>query len=253
MSAERELPRLFSPEHCLNLEGRIGYTFRDKSLAIRALSHRSLNSERKLSREELAEHNEQLEFLGDSVLGILVSEYLFHRYPELPEGKLSVYKARIVSAAHLLEVARRIDLGEMLILGKGEELSGGREKKALLADGVEAVLGAVYLDGGLDAARGVVERGVLSLAAEREEADEFKNFKALLQEFAQAEGLPQPMYVTVATDGPEHEKTFVVEARIGPMNDAQGSGPTKKAASQIAARLLYEQLTAKAAKKANGA
>ncbi len=248
MSAQRGLPEL-----CLNLEGRIGYTFRDKSLAIRALSHRSLNSERKLSREELAEHNEQLEFLGDSVLGILVSEYLFHRYPELPEGKLSVYKARIVSAAHLLEVAKRIDLGEMLILGKGEELSGGREKKALLADGVEAVLGAVYLDGGLEAARGVVERVILSLAAEREEADEFKNFKALLQEFAQAEGLPQPVYVTIATDGPEHEKTFVVEARIGPMHDAQGSGPTKKSASQIAARLLYEQLTVKAAQKSNGA
>jgi ribonuclease III len=245
MSAQRELPEL-----CLNLEGRIAYTFRDKSLAIRALSHRSLNSERKLSREELAEHNEQLEFLGDSVLGILVSEYLFHRYPELPEGKLSVCKARIVSAAHLVEVAKRIGLGEILILGKGEELSGGREKKALLADAVEAVLGAVYLDGGLDAARGVVERVVLSLASEREEADEFKNFKALLQEYAQAEGLPQPLYVTIATEGPEHEKTFVVEARIGPMNDAQGSGPTKKSASQIAARLLYEQLMSKNAKSA---
>jgi ribonuclease-3 len=238
MSAPRELPQL-----CLNLEDRIGYTFEDKSLAIRALSHRSLNSERKLSREELAEHNEQLEFLGDSVLGILVSEHLFHRYPELPEGKLSVYKARIVSAAHLLEVARRIGLGDMLILGKGEELSGGREKKALLADAVEAILGAVYLDGGLEAARGVVERVVLSLAAEKEETDDFKNFKALLQEHAQAAGLPQPLYVTIATEGPEHEKTFVVEVRLGPALDAQGSGPTKKSASQQAARLLYDRIT----------
>ncbi len=229
----------------VNLEARIGYHFRDKKLAIRALSHRSLNSERKLSREELAEHNEQLEFLGDAVLGLLVSQYLFTRYSDLPEGKLSVYKARIVSAAHLVEVARSIDLGSMLILGRGEELSGGREKRALLADAVEAVIGAVYLDGGLEAARGVVDRIVLSSSAEQEDKTNFQNFKALLQELAQGQGLPQPVYVTVATDGPEHEKIFVVEVRIGTRYEAQGSGSTKKSASQAAARLLYEQLNAR--------
>jgi ribonuclease-3 len=234
--------RIGSTETFVNLEARIGYTFSDKGLAIRALSHRSLNSERKLSREELAEHNEQLEFLGDAVLGLLVSEYLYRRYASLPEGKLSVYKARIVSAAHLVEVARRFELGKMLILGRGEELSGGREKRAILADAVEAVIGAVYLDGGLAEARGVVERMVLSSSAEEEDKTNFQNYKALLQELAQAQGLPQPNYVTVATEGPEHEKTFVVEARIGTRYETQGSGSTKKAASQAAARSLYERL-----------
>ncbi len=225
-----------------NLEASIGYDFRDKCLAIRALSHRSLNSERKLSREELAQHNEQLEFLGDSVLGLLVSEYLYHRYSDLPEGKLSVHKARIVSAAHLYEAAKAMDLGSLLILGRGEELSGGREKKALLADALEAILGAVYIDGGLEAARQVVERVVLSVATEREELNEHKNFKALLQELAQSQGLPQPVYVTVQTDGPEHEKTFVVEVRVGDRLTGRGIGPTKKDAGQMAARRLWEEM-----------
>ncbi|MDX2266653.1 MAG: ribonuclease III [Bryobacter sp.] len=226
----------------MHLEARIGYHFRDKRLAVRALSHRSLNSERRLSREELADHNEQLEFLGDAVLGLLVSEHLFKHYPEQPEGKLSVLKARLVSAANLVEVARRLELGQMLVLGRGEELSGGREKKALLADAVEAILGAVYLDGGLEAARGVVERVILAPGVAAHENEELENYKALLQERAQAEGLPQPVYVTVATEGPEHDKTFFVEVRMGPGWEAQGSGSTKKAASQGAARLLYERL-----------
>jgi ribonuclease-3 len=224
-----------------NLEARIGYTFRDKALAVRALSHRSLNSERKLSREELAEHNEQLEFLGDAVLGLLASEHLFHAFPELPEGKLSVRKARVVSAAHLFDAAKRIRLGEMLILGRGEELSKGREKKALLADALEAVLGAVYLDGGLEAARGVVERVILP-PGEDGHRDDPVNFKAMLQEMAQALGLPQPVYSTVRTEGPEHEKTFVVEAKVDEAHRAQGQGPTKKDAGQSAARQLLETM-----------
>jgi ribonuclease-3 len=125
------------------LESKIGYCFRDKSLAIRALSHRSLNSERRRGHDEMAPHNEQLEFLGDAVLGLVVSEELFRNHPEVAEGKLSILKSRLVSAAHLAAVAKQIGLGSCLQIGKGEELTGGRLKRALLADGLEAVLAAV--------------------------------------------------------------------------------------------------------------
>ncbi|WP_162179968.1 ribonuclease III [Bryobacter aggregatus] len=225
------------------LESRLGYTFANPAILIRALSHRSLNSERKQGREEMAEHNEQLEFLGDAVLGLLISDYLFQTYPELPEGKLSIHKARIVSAAHLVEVARKLQLGQCLLLGRGEELSGGREKKALLADALEAVLAAVYLDGGLECAREVVQNVVMSVPTAHDELSELKNFKASLQELAQSKGMPQPIYVTVRTDGPEHSKTFVVEARVGTQWIEQGQGPTKKAAGQMAARVLYHRMS----------
>lgn len=224
------------------LEERIGYVFRDKQLALRALSHRSLNSERRQGRDEMAQHNEQLEFLGDSVLGILISEYLFRSHPELPEGQLSIHKARIVSAAHLVSVARSIDLGGILLLGRGEEFSGGRDKRALLADAVEAILAAVYLDGGLEQARGVVDRVVMSVPTAHDEASELRNYKACLQELAQSKGLPQPTYITIKTDGPEHSKIFTIEAQVGPEWTSQGLGVTKKAAGQMAARGLYERL-----------
>jgi ribonuclease-3 len=230
------------------LESRIGYQFSDKRLALRALSHRSLNSERRQGREEMAEHNEQLEFLGDSVLGLLISEHLFLRYPELPEGQLSIHKARIVSAAHLVEVAKSIELGVCLQLGRGEELSGGRQKKALLADALEAILAAVYLDGGMSAARELVDRVVLSVPTARDDAAELRNFKACLQELAQSRGMAQPIYVTVRTEGPEHSKVFVIEAQVGTEWREQGQGVTKKAAGQIAAKNLYQRMLA-----ANGA
>lgn len=237
------------PEHegevpgcVLELESRIGYVFQDKQLALRALSHRSLNSERRQGRDEMAQHNEQLEFLGDSVLGILISEYLFRNHPELPEGQLSIHKARIVSAAHLVSVARSIDLGGILLLGRGEELSGGRDKRALLADAIEAVLAAVYLDGGLEAARGVVDRVVMAVPTAQDEASELRNYKACLQELAQSKGLPQPIYVTVKTDGPEHSKIFTIEAQVGTEWAEQGHGVTKKAAGQMAARNLYQRM-----------
>jgi ribonuclease III len=226
------------------LETRIGYVFADKQLALRALSHRSLNSERRQGRDEMAQHNEQLEFLGDSVLGILISEYLFRNHPELPEGQLSIHKARIVSAAHLVSVARGIDLGGILLLGRGEELSGGRDKRALLADAVEAVLAAVYLDGGLEKARAVVDRIVMSIPTAQDEASELRNYKACLQELAQSKGLPQPTYITVKTDGPEHSKIFTIEAQVGLEWTEQGNGVTKKAAGQMAARNLYQRMIA---------
>lgn len=241
----RESPSQILPQVIL-LETSIGYEFADKRLALRALSHRSLNSERRQGREQMAEHNEQLEFLGDSVLGLLVSEFLFRAHPELPEGQLSIHKARIVSAAHLVEVARSIDLGACLLLGRGEELSGGRQKRALLADTLEAVLAAVFIDGGLEAARGMVHRVVLSIDTPLDLDSELRNFKALLQELAQSKGMPQPIYIMVATEGPEHAKTFTIEAQVGIDWREQGSGVTKKSAGQMAARNLYRRMSAPA-------
>jgi len=240
---DREAEPLTPALDCVSqLETRIGYNFVEKQLAHRALSHRSLNSERRQGRGEMAEHNEQLEFLGDSVLGLLVSEHLYRSHPELPEGQLSIHKARIVSAAHLVEVARSIDLGSCLQLGRGEELSGGREKRALLADGLEAILAAVYLDGGIEAARSIVTRVVMTVQTAEDAASELRNYKASLQELAQARGLAQPIYITLKTDGPDHSKVFTIEAQVGLEWREQGHGVTKKAAGQMAARNLYKQM-----------
>jgi len=228
------------------LEERIGYRFQNPAFALRALSHRSLNSERRQGRDVMAEHNEQLEFLGDSVLGLLISDYLFRNFPALPEGQLSIQKANLVSANHLVKVAQAIDLGPCLQIGRGEELSGGRQKRALLSDTLEAVLGAVYLDGGLEEARGMVERLIIPLPEARNEAGDIYNFKACLQELAQAKGLPQPIYVTVGSEGPEHSKTFTIEAQVGLQWREQGIGVTKKAAGQMAARSLYERMCSEA-------
>lgn len=224
------------------LEQRLGYRFHDRRLALRALSHRSLNSERRPGRDEMALHNEQLEFLGDAVLGLLVSEYLYRTHGDLPEGQLSVHKSRLVSAAHLVRVAQALDLGPCLQIGRGEELTGGRQKRALLGDAFEAVLGAVYLDAGLEAARDIVNRWVLTVPTAQDAAQELRNFKAILQELAQSRGLPQPVYVTVKADGPEHSKVFTIEAQVGEQWRGQGIGTTKKAAGQMAARAVCEML-----------
>lgn len=243
MDSREESVRLDEFPVCVEeLEKRLGYVFKDKQLAFRALSHRSLNSERRQGRETMAEHNEQLEFLGDSVLGLLIGEHLYRTYPELPEGQLSIHKARIVSAAHLVSVARAIGLGEFLQLGRGEELSGGRDKRALLADAVEAVLAAVYLDGDIEAARSVVQRIVMTVPTAEDHESALRNFKACLQELAQSKGLPQPSYVTVKSEGPEHSKVFTIEVQVGPDWSEQGCGVTKKAAGQMAARNLYQRM-----------
>ena len=184
--------------------------------------------------------NEQLEFLGDSVLGFLVAEALVRRFPEYREGELSRLKAHLVSAAHLHGVARRLDLGSYLELGRSEEMTGGRAKKTLLVDALEALIGAIFLDGGLEAAR--------SLAATRARLHEpdiqpaIVNFKNALEELTQARKLPQPRYSIAREQGPEHSKTFTVEVRVGEDFAGQADGHTKKIAAQRAARAVYERL-----------
>jgi len=224
------------------LEAELAYSFRDRSLLERALTHRSWAFENASGARPALESNEQLEFLGDAVLGLLASEILVQRFPDLGEGRLSQFKARLVSANHLYERARRLDLGAYLRLGRGEEASGGRAQRTLLADALEAVIAAVYLDGGLDAARALVLRHIVS-GVDLEQVAERQDFKSLLQELAQARGLPAPRYRTIGAAGPDHSKVFTVEVSVGPGLSARGEGTSLKAAGQRAAEILARRLS----------
>jgi ribonuclease-3 len=226
------------------LESLLGYRFRDRDLLLRALTHKSLRAE---SSEDV-QHNELLEFLGDSILGFLASEFVFRLVPGGREGDLSRLKAHLVSASRLHSVAVALDLGRFLRLGKGEEQSGGRGKKALLADALEALLAAIYLDAGptlgLEVCRRLLERHLWpvlesGLAAASEIPIDPKN---ALQELAQSRKLPLPRYALIAQSGPEHAKLFTVEVRLGPGRSAAAQASSKKAASQKAAAILLDQL-----------
>jgi ribonuclease III len=235
------------------VEARLGYVFRDATLLARALTHKSHVHERPAGTliapdskgpETAPRDNEQLEFLGDSILGFLVSESLVRRFPDSPEGRLSKVKAHLVSEERLHEVAKQLDLGEFLVLGRGEEMSGGRGKRALLADAVEALIAALYLDGGLDAVRNFIEsKIVVPFLANGGSVDaSLTDFKSALQETAQALKLPAPRYVVIGEAGPEHSKTFTVEVRLGKDWSSQASGHSKKAAGQKAAQQVLEKL-----------
>lgn len=231
------------------LEVAAGHRFADRVVLRRALTHSSHVHEQALADGKSAQgDNEQLEFLGDSVLGFLISEELLKQHPEAAEGCLSKLKARLVSAAWLYEAAQRLNLGEYLQLGRGEEMSGGRSKKTLLVDALEALIAAIYLDGGLDAAREFVNRIVVAAGvaagglAGGQLPQGLTDYKSALQEFAQARRLPPPRYVIVRERGPEHSKTFTVEARVGREWVGQAEGNTKKSAAQKAARDVYERM-----------
>jgi len=222
------------------LEEVLGYRFERPELLVRALTHRSSVHERNPSGSVV--DNEQLEFLGDSILGFLISDMLLARHPEFLEGRLSKLKAHLVSSSHLHSVALKIGIGNHLRLGRGEELSGGREKKALLANALEAVIAAIYLDGGMVPAREFVLRHVAA-DAEISLADlGVIDYKSALQEKAQALKLPQPRYSIIEERGPEHAKTFLVEARVGRDWSSRAEGLSKKSASQRAAQDVLRQI-----------
>lgn len=228
------------------LEARIEYRFASRELLLRALTHKSLLSDSSVGPFSPQDDNEQLEFLGDSVLGYIASDYVFRTFPSFSEGRLSKVKSHIVSAACLYEAARAIELGRYLHLGRGEEKSGGRSKRALLADAFEALIAAVYLDGGLETCRAFVEKYLLHSLP----LDELGfallpvDPKSALQELAQSRGLPVPRYVLLREHGPDHAKRFTVEVRVGKVHSAQADGSSKKSAGQLAAGRLLEALTA---------
>jgi ribonuclease III len=222
----------------VDLEHAIGYDFRNPALLVRALTHRSHSQE--AARGNGGSPNEQMEFLGDAILGFLVSEALLQQFPECAEGRLSKLKAHLVSATHLHFIAQGIGLGSYLRLGKGEEQSGGRAKKTLLVDAFEALVAAVYLDGGLEPARSFVYRHVLDSInwKQLQTAD----YKSELQEFLQGRRDPPPRYVVVRERGPEHQKTFTVQIRLRGEELAQAEGDSKKSAQQAAAQLALAKL-----------
>lgn len=225
------------------LEGAIGHHFADRELLERALTHKSRAHE-VTGDVTASSDNEQLEFLGDSILGFLVSEHLVARFPDAEEGRLSKLKAHLVSAAYLYGVAQELALGDFLFLGKGEEMSGGREKKALLSDAVEALIAALYKDGGLERTRAFIENRVIGsfTLSDNGDGSSVNDYKSALQEAAQTRGLPPPRYSTAHEEGPEHSKTFTVEVRIGTEWVARAQGPSKKAAGQKAAEQILKDL-----------
>lgn len=217
------------------LEASLGYTFKARELLLRALTHRSYSNERGLDG-----NYERLEFLGDSVFGLVTSRWLYDRLPELPEGDLAKLKSHLVSATVLAAHAQKIELGQVLRLGIGEDRSGGRRKISILADAMEALFGAAYLDGGLLAAKKVIEPIVLA-AYEKFEASH-SDAKTQLQELAQGLRLGLPEYVLIEATGPDHDKRFTVECRIGGDLLGRGEGKSKKTAEQVAARAALERL-----------
>jgi ribonuclease-3 len=219
------------------LEGRLGHRFSDPSILDHALTHSSLANERPAGD---VPHNEALEFLGDAVLGALVADLLHRRDPLGPEGPKSKARAQLVSAPSLARRAEALELPPLLKMGRGEEKSGGRAKAALWADAYEAVIAAVYLDGGWPAAQAFVEAEFRSDLEPGALAD--PDFKSALQERLQARGEPVPAYLVVAEEGPSHRRSFRVQCLIGGEVLAEGEGWSKKAAQQAAARLALERL-----------
>jgi len=214
-------------------EQRIGYTFTERELLRRALTHKSYSHE---AKEPDTRHNETFEFLGDSVLGFVIGDLLFRHFPTLDEGALSKMKAFLVSASSLAAKARELGMGEVILLGVGEEKTGGRKKDSLLANLFEAVIAGIYLDGGIDAARRLIEAAFQPDIERIDQQDLlFQDYKTALQELAQGKGFPLPEYSVVDQVGPDHDKTFVVEVKVGSLT-TRGEGSSKKEAQQQAAR-----------------
>jgi len=242
------------------LETALAYHFHRRAVIEQALTHssqaREQESQQAGDKKFKVNDNEQLEFLGDAILSLVTSEELFHRFPQFREGELSKLRAHVVSERHLIRVAQRLELGHYLRLGRGEEKSGGRSKTALLVDALEAVLAAIYLDGGMGPAREFILREILAPELERMEREggalPMNDFKSALQETLQGLGLAQPSYVLVQEAGPEHSKTFTVEVRLNTKDGedhaefvGRAQGSTKKTAEQDAARQLLSYLASR--------
>jgi len=219
-----------------SLERRLGYAFHDRSLLSEALNHSSYANEHRGGLSS----NERLEFLGDSVLGFVSAEFLFKRYGELPEGDLTRMRAALVCEQSLYGVAKELGLGGYLKLGRGEEAGGGRERQSILADSVEAVFAAVYLDGGIEEVRSVIWQVLLSKAPA---AEERRDYKTTLQEVVQRRSGQALTYHMVAQSGPDHNKKFLFEVRLNDEPVGQGEGRSKKEAEQMAAKAAVASTT----------
>lgn len=220
----------------LELEQKIGYKFENFDLLIHAMTHSSYANEHHIV---YTGNNERLEFLGDAVLELTSSEFLFHQYPDLPEGELTKKRASLVCEPTLALCAREIPLGEYLLLGRGEESTGGRRRDSIVSDAMEALIGAIYLDGGFANAKEFIHRFILN---DIENKQLFYDSKTTLQEIVQGRFEEDVRYVLVKEEGPDHNKSFFVEALLGREVLGEGSGHTKKAAEQQAAYCAIKKL-----------
>ncbi len=217
----------------------IGYKFTDQSLLKTALTHSSYANE---NRNKNILYNERLEFLGDSVLSLVISNYLFENYKKLPEGELTKVRASIVCERSLQECATNIELGKFLILGKGEELSGGRIRASILADAYEALIAAIYLDGGIDVTREWLLGQLYDTILLAVKGKTFTDYKTAFQEKIQQSGYAEIRYEVVGESGPDHCKVFYVNVIVDDKVMGQGEGSSKKNAEQMAARCAFEKL-----------
>lgn len=211
------------------LEKKIGYIFRDSTLLRQAMTHSSYANEQKILKQQ---NYERLEFLGDAVLELVSSESLFRMQPEMPEGKMTKMRSSCVCEQALAFCARDIELAKYMRLGKGEEATGGRERDSIIADMCEALIGAIYIDGGFTNAKEFVSKFILE---DMENKQLFYDSKTILQEIIQADSKDSLIYDLVKEDGPDHDKLFLVDARLGGEKIGTGQGRTKKAAEQQAA------------------
>ena len=221
------------------LEKKLGYTFRDPSLLRAALYHSSYANEHRAAG---IRSNERLEFLGDAVLGFVTAEYLYAKHPDLPEGDLTRRRAALVCEESLHEVAQALDLGSCLQLGRGEEQGGGRHRPSILADATESVFAAVYLDGGMDAARDLIHRVLLDKEREEQVEERRRDYKTELQELVQRKKDQVLCYELIGESGPDHDKKFEVEVLLNGKPCGKGSGSSKKRAEQAAAEAAIEKL-----------
>ncbi|MBE6788268.1 MAG: ribonuclease III [Ruminococcaceae bacterium] len=217
-------------------ESQIGYLYKDKALLSLALTHSSYANESKKNKS----HNERLEFLGDSVLSIIVSKYLFQNYPDMPEGELSKTRAALVCEKSLAGFAREIGLGSMLLLGRGEDQNGGRNRDSILADAFEALIASMYLDGGISPAEKFVLGFIKKQMKNKQFVSSFTDYKTELQEIIQQNKEEKVEYVLVEESGPAHDKFFCVEVHLNSNVIGRGEGKSKKIAEQMAAKEALE-------------
>ena len=220
-----------------DLEAAIGYQFQDITLLQNALTHSSYANER---WHDSLKSNERLEFLGDSILGMVVADYLYSHFPNRPEGELTRMRADMVCETSLAAVADKVELGKHLLLGHGEERFGGRTRASILADAVESVIAACYLDGGLDAAKSLIARFILTNVPVKKLQN--ADYKTSLQELVQQKKNQTLCYMLAGESGPDHDKTFRVELRLNGEVIGTGTGSSKKRAEQDAARIAMERL-----------
>lgn len=222
------------------LQRKLNYCFINPSLLVTALTHSSYANERS------TESYERLEFVGDSVLGMVTAAHLYKLFPDMSEGKMTRLRAELVCEQSLWQIAQKLELGSLLRLGKGEEISGGRERVSILADCVESIIAALYLDGGMDIAKRFIMENILSDVDENRAYSAFgSDYKTELQELVQRDSSNKLSYVLTGESGPDHMKTFVFDALVNGVSVGRGEGHTKKEAEQNAAKAALEEMRRK--------